>query len=168
MHFPGIDSWCQLDAAEDWRRPAPVGYGQCLVQTSQQSRCHCSATNSCQNLPRRVGEIINSISSAGPHFTGGGPPHGVPWSRMKCEWCGFWMCGGAAQAPTELLYIVRRQDWIYHHCGSCLSFILCFVFAFLYSSLFLHVFFFCISYFLLLFPSCTITCFIKFIFGRSY
>jgi len=76
---------------------------------STESRCHCSATNSCQNLPRRVGEIINSISSAGPHFTGGGPPHGVPWSRMKCKWCGFWMCGGAAPAPTELMYIVSGR-----------------------------------------------------------
>ena len=54
--------------------------------------------------------------------------------------------------PTELVYFVRRQDRIYHHCGSCLSFILCFVFAFIYSYLFLLVFF-CISYFLRFSPS---------------
>ena len=132
----------------DWRLETTSA---CRVWTvfsanqSKESRCHCSATNSCQNLPRRVGEIINSVSSAGPHFTGGGPPHGVPWSRMKCKWCGFWMCGGAAPAPTELLYIVRRQDWIYHHCGSCLS-----LFLFVSPCLF-----FCISYFLLFFPSFT-------------
>ena len=71
---------------------------------STENRCHCSATSSCQNLPRRVGGIINSFSSAGPHFTGGGPPDGVPWPRMM-RLVYVW-------GATELVYIVRRQDWI--------------------------------------------------------
>lgn len=64
---------------------APFICGRTVSDANQytHSSCHCSATNSCQNLPRRVGGVINSTSSAGPHFTGGGPPrggvHGHEW-----------------------------------------------------------------------------------------
>jgi hypothetical protein len=140
-------SWLRLKTGDDhWSCSAFRIWTVFSANQSTESRRHYSATNSCQNLPRRVGGIINSISSAGPHFTGGGPPHGVPRSRMKCKWCGYWMSGGAAPAPNstdvhcEAVGLNLPSLWLlpfFHSVFSlCLS-----LFLFVFSCLFLYILF---------------------------
>jgi hypothetical protein len=50
---------------------------KCLWNEHRRSGGDYIARNSCQILPRRVGGVINRISSAGPLFTGGGPHRGL-------------------------------------------------------------------------------------------